>query len=271
MHFRFSHEEKPMKRLLILPKNILHNPAPNPNLSECLKTYRANGVEIAACEMQGDRGVEQALTQQFAILTSVPQLSHLIMASDTGERAYLLTQSATFPDLRKLRSAACSDGDGFWEEFDVQGFDKPNAGMIEALIAVIGATQILLIYSLPLDKETAMNAMPISGCRVHVQSYADWIGESCPDPWEAVQPASTRRVSLPTNTRRYFEYVNYSENASKFWEIEKTPDELGYWTRYGRIGSKGQSRIRTFTSLSDCQDSYDNIIHSKLRKGYVES
>jgi predicted DNA-binding WGR domain protein len=256
-----------MKKLLILLEDILRNPAPNQHVSDRIKAYQGDDVEITLCTTQGGRPVEKALTQQFKTIEN-PHLSRLIMASETGERAYLLTKAAPFPKLQKLSQVDSCDNEYFWEKLDVQSFGKPRVGMIEALIAVTKATHVLIIHMLQLDEETALNAASISGCQVQAQSYVNWIAKKHPDPWESVQPASAS-ISLPTNTRR-FELVDRSQNSFKFWQIALRPDRLGFTTGYGRIGTKGQSKLKVFTTPFACQAEYDKLIQQKLRKGYVE-
>jgi predicted DNA-binding WGR domain protein len=48
------------------------------------------------------------------------------------------------------------------------------------------------------------------------------------------------------------------------------PNGLGFQTRYGRIGTTGQARDKTFSTTAEAQNAYYDIIREKLRKGYVE-
>jgi uncharacterized protein (TIGR02996 family) len=62
----------------------------------------------------------------------------------------------------------------------------------------------------------------------------------------------------------------YSDDKSyKFWKIELNGS--AYTVRFGRIGTKGQTKTKEFPSATAAQQAYDKIIAEKLREGYVES
>jgi predicted DNA-binding WGR domain protein len=56
--------------------------------------------------------------------------------------------------------------------------------------------------------------------------------------------------------------------SSKFWQIEVDGDE--HTVTYGRIGTDGASKTKSFDSAEDAQSDADKLIASKLKKGYVE-
>jgi predicted DNA-binding WGR domain protein len=62
-----------------------------------------------------------------------------------------------------------------------------------------------------------------------------------------------------------YEFVEGTSN--KFWEI--TRDGLSVTTRYGRIGSAGQSTTKTFPSEAAATREHDKLVAEKLGKGYV--
>ena len=260
-----------MSELLVLLTNPLaHSKVPN-----ILNFYQRNNIKITVCDGPRCLSAEEHISRCIHLMMSLPIAHFLICADSAGHYAYLLSQSENgFPSLRKLKSkqsATISDpDDGFWEQIDVQGFCKPKVGLIDVLMQETHPDQTLLVWDSPVDKQMTENIGSCNLRRVYRQSGSEWLEHKNPIPWRQ-SSSSAKAVVSPASTWRYFEYVNTSENASKFWKITKTPDGLGYETRYGRIGSKGQSRIRTFASLLDCQQSHDNIIHSKLRKGYVEA
>jgi uncharacterized protein (TIGR02996 family) len=51
-----------------------------------------------------------------------------------------------------------------------------------------------------------------------------------------------------------------------FWEITLAGTTLT--VRWGRIGSRGQSRVEQFTSNDDARREYDKLVRQKTRKGY---
>jgi DNA ligase-1 len=65
---------------------------------------------------------------------------------------------------------------------------------------------------------------------------------------------------------RRFEFRD--QKSSKFWEIEQEGAEL--ITRWGRIGSNGQSGRKEYPSEAKAAADADKQIRSKLSKGYVE-
>lgn len=79
---------------------------------------------------------------------------------------------------------------------------------------------------------------------------------------------STARISAPPLAgTRYFEFVDGS--SSKFWEISL--DGTAVTTRWGRIGSDGQSKTKTFASDQAAQKEYDSLVRSKVKSGYAEA
>ncbi len=65
---------------------------------------------------------------------------------------------------------------------------------------------------------------------------------------------------------RRFEFVEGS--SSKFWEVEVAGAALS--VRYGRIGTHGQTQVKTFASSAKAQAEHDKLIREKTGKGYVE-
>lgn len=65
---------------------------------------------------------------------------------------------------------------------------------------------------------------------------------------------------------RRFEYKD--ETSNKFWSIELEGDSIHL--AWGRIGSKGQSKTRTFDDEEKARKEHEKLIKSKTKKGYVE-
>ncbi len=80
------------------------------------------------------------------------------------------------------------------------------------------------------------------------------------------QPPNQQQRSNPT--LRYF--VFSSGRSNKFWEIQ-TVDEKTLRTRWGRVGSAGKSKTKTFGSSYAASLARVRMIRSKLDKGYVET
>jgi DNA ligase-1 len=66
---------------------------------------------------------------------------------------------------------------------------------------------------------------------------------------------------------RYFEYEEGS--SSKFWEI--TTDGTDVTVRYGRLGTDGQTRTKSFADEAAAAAHAEKLIAEKTDKGYVET
>ncbi len=61
----------------------------------------------------------------------------------------------------------------------------------------------------------------------------------------------------------------FSEGTSnKFWEIELSGDS--FTTRWGRIGTEGQSKTKAWDSAATAKKEYDKLVASKLKEGYEQ-
>lgn len=65
---------------------------------------------------------------------------------------------------------------------------------------------------------------------------------------------------------RRFELVGGGSN--KFWEIAL--DGASFTTRFGRIGTAGQSSTKSFDSPEKAKKEYDKLVEEKTKKGYSE-
>jgi len=66
--------------------------------------------------------------------------------------------------------------------------------------------------------------------------------------------------------KRYFEFVEGTSN--KFWEIWSEGNEV--FTRYGKIGSDGQTTVKDQGSADGAKKLYDKLVREKTGKGYEE-
>ncbi|HWG45333.1 MAG TPA: WGR domain-containing protein, partial [Gemmataceae bacterium] len=80
--------------------------------------------------------------------------------------------------------------------------------------------------------------------------------------------ASAAAPSAPVGSgKRYFEFV--AATSSKFWEVSVNGNEMT--TRWGRIGSDGQSKTKAFKDATAAQAQADKLIAEKTADGYIES
>lgn len=84
------------------------------------------------------------------------------------------------------------------------------------------------------------------------------------------QSAKAKTSATPSTTAagtRRFEFVE--GGSSKFWEISLNGQDLT--TRWGRIGSDGQTKTKTFPTNDKAQAENNKLIEEKTEKGYTES
>ena len=74
-------------------------------------------------------------------------------------------------------------------------------------------------------------------------------------------------MSSDSSAVRHFEFVE--GQSSKFWEISVDGSEVT--VRYGRIGTAGTSKVKTFADAETAQRDADKLISEKTGKGYVET
>jgi len=84
-----------------------------------------------------------------------------------------------------------------------------------------------------------------------------------PAPAPAAKTASSRSSE---EGARYFEFVDGS--SSKFWEIKL--EGTSFTTRYGKIGTEGQTSMKEYDSDDKAQKEYDKLVAEKTKKGYAE-
>ena len=65
---------------------------------------------------------------------------------------------------------------------------------------------------------------------------------------------------------RYFEFVE--GKSSKFWEVSQSGHDMT--TRWGRIGTSGQSKTKTFADDAAAAKQVAKLIAEKMGEGYVE-
>ena len=82
----------------------------------------------------------------------------------------------------------------------------------------------------------------------------------------AAEPKPAATTSKSGGGARYFEFA--SGSSSKFWEIQL--DGTSFTTRYGKIGTDGQSSLKEYATDALAKKEYDKLVAEKTKKGYVE-
>jgi predicted DNA-binding WGR domain protein len=292
-----------MSKLLILPGNgaLRYNPLnptgfPDrvhqvlvPGVEEALNFYKQQGFAIAVCENAGSvaKGVvdlQEKLAEFIVLMMRVaPQIDQLMFCTDyKGAFAYLLTkQMSNFPALQRLRSIqvtgyetlkAPTDDGKFWEDVDVQPFRKPNTGMLDWLIHANNPQHTVIAWERGEDKSAAEMTTFQQG-RLYVQSAKIWRESFDPCVNEYAVQLQPQAVAIGSTAKlRRFEYVNAARNASKFWTIQMTSDQLSFDINFGRIGTNGRTTPirKSFSDIGVAKRDYENRIEAQLRDGYVE-
>ena len=70
---------------------------------------------------------------------------------------------------------------------------------------------------------------------------------------------------METDLMAYLEYRD--EQSKKFWQINI--EGCSHTVTFGRIGTKGQSKTKTFASTEECEKDAAKLIQSKKTKGYA--
>lgn len=108
-----------------------------------------------------------------------------------------------------------------------------------------------------------------------VPRFPSWVGVRHDLALKSVQPAAFAKseaapavpISGGGNSKpRYFEFVE--GNSSKFWEVAQSGNNMT--TRWGRIGSTGQSKMKTFADERAATDAIAVLIGQKTDEGYEE-
>src|SRR4051794_735860 len=74
------------------------------------------------------------------------------------------------------------------------------------------------------------------------------------------------REDRMASAKRYFEFVEGT--SSKFWEVWS--DGSTVYTRYGKIGSDGQTTMKDQGSAEGAKKLHDKLVKEKTGKGYEE-
>jgi DNA ligase-1 len=92
-----------------------------------------------------------------------------------------------------------------------------------------------------------------------------------PPPTKVAKVAVPKPVDSVSDTgtavaARRFECTE--DGASKFWEVSREGSDLT--TRWGKIGTGGQEKTKSFPTDQKAQAEYNKLIEEKTSKGYVE-
>lgn len=118
-------------------------------------------------------------------------------------------------------------------------------------------------------QELSDRGVPRFPSYVGVRTDAAPVAAAAKPATAAPSPKPAVVVSAPTpapGKPRYFEYVEGT--SAKFWEVSQSGNDMT--TRWGRIGSAGQSKTKTFASESAAAEAVADLIAAKTKDGYAE-
>lgn len=78
---------------------------------------------------------------------------------------------------------------------------------------------------------------------------------------------AAQKPASPAGDAQYFEY--HDDKSDKFWEI--SIDDCDVTVRYGRCGTNGQTKTKSFPTAAGAQKHADKLIDEKTGKGYEET
>jgi len=104
-----------------------------------------------------------------------------------------------------------------------------------------------------------------------VPRFPSYVGErhdvALPPPIKPkAEPKPAPAAPAASGSARRFEYVEGT--SSKFWEIEVSGCD--YTVRFGRIGTSGQSKTKSFATEAGATGAAAELVAEKTAKGYVE-
>jgi predicted DNA-binding WGR domain protein len=95
---------------------------------------------------------------------------------------------------------------------------------------------------------------------------ADPLMQATPSEKKAEPAPAAPTASPGKGGRRRFEFVEGS--SSKFWEILRTGTDVE--VRFGRIGTQGQTKTKSFKDEAAARKEEESLIREKTGKGYQE-
>lgn len=110
-----------------------------------------------------------------------------------------------------------------------------------------------------------------------VPRFPSWVGVrhdvavKAPSPLPPEKPQPPAPIAIASSAGigtkpRHFEFIEGT--SSKFWEVSQAGNTLT--TRWGRIGSAGQSKTKAFADEQAAADAMATLIEQKTDEGYLE-
>ena len=68
--------------------------------------------------------------------------------------------------------------------------------------------------------------------------------------------------------------VDGAENMRRFYRLDLQPDLFGFWLlvkEWGRIGQSGQTQMKSFPTIGEAREAFEQHRKVKIRRGYSMS
>jgi uncharacterized protein (TIGR02996 family) len=87
--------------------------------------------------------------------------------------------------------------------------------------------------------------------------------------WNSSKVAAALFSSPYMEAKTMRSFVFTDEKSNKFWNIEL--QGTSFTVTFGRVGTKGQTQTKKFTTDAKAKTEHDKLVAEKLKKGYVET
>jgi predicted DNA-binding WGR domain protein len=197
-----------------------------------------------------------------------------------GQSSFRCDLAVRRPGERHYRAGILVDTDGYYRQGDIIEREVMRPQLLEAF-----GWKVTHVFAKDWYENPSAIIKSLTRFIEEDQSGQDTDGSHSPDtvaspePERGEQPAPPQRetsqppaplvassASSARETKRYFEFR--SGNSDKFWEISVNGQE--HTVRFGRIGTGGQNKTKTFSDAATAAGDAARLVKEKLAKGYVE-
>jgi predicted DNA-binding WGR domain protein len=271
--------------------------------ARCLKNYLRYTQSVSVGDLNGARRALRemsvrpdsgAVVEEAGTDVMVGQLAAALRARgyevdlEVGQSSFRCDLAVRRPGERVYRAGIMADTEAYYQQHDIIERDVMRPQLLEAFgwkvtyvfakdwyrnpSAVLGSlTRFIEDEKGDEDpgEPPAAEAIVSSQSEGDGQAISQDGASTSSSGVQAVLPSSTAHPppssSGPT-WKRYFEFSAGTSN--KFWEIAVAGQE--HTVRFGRIGSDGQSKTKTFAEAAEADRDATRLVNEKLAKGYVE-
>lgn len=201
----------------------------------------------------------------------------------------LLEQRFVENDVSPSSSESFIECDDLWDWYDSEGASVHSTVLISAHVAPL----LEAAAAVPADVTDAVAELRRDHPWAHWWSlYYNWYYSDCWPPGSLPNQIQSRlyggKIACgwpcsycsthvgnadQSRGRRHFEFIGPDlsrgvANAAKFWEVWAEGSTL--YTRFGKIGARGQTTLKDFPTSAAADAAKEKAIAEKLKKGYSE-